>query len=130
MLNFWYKNRKQALLIKGARQIGKTYIITEFIKDKFKNIITIDFSEQPQLIDSFALLNHSDDLILRISAFAGEKLVPHKTVVFLDEIQKVYQRRDELKGNGELSPLSQDIITAMKAMVQKGDYRFILSGSL
>ena len=129
-LNFWYKNRKQALLIKGARQIGKTYIITEFIKDKFENIITIDFSEQPQLIDSFALLNNSDDLILRISAFAGEKLVPHKTVVFLDEIQKVYQRRDELKENGELSSLSQDIITAMKAMVQKGDYRFILSGSL
>ncbi len=129
-LNFWLKNRKQALLVTGARQIGKSYSIKNFIKDKFDNVIAIDFSEMPNLIDAFALLDNSEDLLLRLSFIAGEKMVPHKTVIFLDEIQLVYKRRDELKENGMLPPTSQDIITAMKAIVIDGKYRFILSGSL
>ena len=84
----------------------------------------------PNLIDTFASLDNSEDLLLRISLVAGEKMVPHKTVIFLDEIQLIYQRRDELKENGMLSPKSQDIITAMKSLVKEGNYRFILSGSL
>lgn len=129
-LEFWFQNRKQALLITGARQIGKSYSIEHFINNKFENVIKIDFSKRTDLIDIFALLDNSDDLLMRLSLVAGERMVPHKTVVFLDEIQRVYQRRDELKEKGKLSSLSQDIITAMKAMVQQGEYRFILSGSL
>ena len=129
-LNFWFENRKQALLITGARQIGKTKSITEFIKTKFESIIHIDFSDRTDLIDSFALLNSADDLLLRLSVVAGDKLVAHKTVIFFDEIQLVYKRRDELKKNGMLPTISQDLLTAMKSLVNKGDYRFILSGSL
>ena len=129
-LEFWLKNRKQALLITGARQIGKSYSIDYFIEGKFKNIIKIDFSKRTDLIDTFALLKNSDDLLMRLSLFAGDKMIPHKTLIFLDEIQKVYQKRDELKKSGKLSSLSQDIITAMKAIVEEGEYRFILSGSL
>ena len=129
-LAFWLENRKQALLVTGARQVGKTHSIRHFIENHFDNVIEIDFSARPDLIDVFALLNSSDDLILRLSMVAGYKLVEHKTVVFLDEIQLVYQRRDELKKKGDLSVLSQDIITAMKSIVDKGLYRFILSGSL
>ena len=129
-LEFWFRNRKQALLVTGARQIGKSYSISNFIKDKFDNVIEIDFSETPNLIDSFALLDNSEDLLLRLSLIAGDKMVPNKTVIFLDEIQLVYQRRDDLKENGKLSPTSQDIITAMKSLVKEGSYRFILSGSL
>jgi len=129
-LSYWYNNRSQALLVVGARQIGKTHSITSFIHDRFDNVIEIDFSDRTELIDVFALLQNSDDLIRRLSVVAGNKLVEHKTVVFFDEIQLVYQRRDELKKKGDLPPNSQDIITAMKSLVSKGEYRFILSGSL
>ena len=129
-LEFWFENRKQALLVTGARQIGKSYSISHFIKDKFDNVIEIDFSEMTNLIDTFALLDNSEDLLLRLSLVAGEKMVPYKTVIFLDEIQLIYKRRDELKENGKLPPTSQDIITAMKSLVKEGSYRFILSGSL
>ena len=129
-LNFWFNNRKQALLVTGARQIGKSYSISNFIKDKFDNVIEIDFSRRTDLIDTFALLDNSDDLLLRLSLIEGNKMVPNKTVIFLDEIQLIYIRRDELKKDGVLSSTSQDIITAMKAIAQKGEYRFILSGSL
>ena len=129
-LQFWFENRKQALLVKGARQVGKSFSISSFIKDKFENVIEIDFSKRTDLIDTFALLNNSDDLLLRLSIVAGDKMIENKTAVFLDEIQLVYQRRDKLKSKGELPSKSQDIISAMKSLVAKGQYRFILSGSL
>ena len=129
-LQFWFENRKQALLVKGARQVGKSFSISSFIKDKFENVIEIDFSKRTDLIDTFALLNNSDDLLLRLSIVAGDKMIENKTAVFLDEIQLVYQRRDKLKSKGKLPSKSQDIITAMKSLVAKGQYRFILSGSL
>ncbi len=129
-LRFWLNNRKQALLVTGTRQIGKTYSIVEFINKNFENIIHIDFSDRRDLIDAFSTLTNSDDLIRRISLVGGDKLKENKTVIFLDEIQIIYQRRDELKKDGKLPPNSQDIISSMKALVEKGQYRFILSGSL
>lgn len=129
-LEYWFQNRKQALLVTGARQIGKSYSIEHFIDDKFDHVIKIDFSKRTDLINTFAMLDNSDDLMMRLSLVAGNKMKPNKTVIFLDEIQKVYQRRDELIKSGELSSISQDIISAMKAAVQQGEYRFILSGSL
>ena len=129
-LQFWFENRKQALLVKGARQVGKSFSISSFIKDKFENVIEIDFSKRTDLIDTFALLNNSDDLLLRLSIVAGDKMIENKTAIFLDEIQLVYQRRDKLKSKGKLPSKSQDIISAMKSLVAKGQYRFILSGSL
>ena len=129
-LSFWLKNRKQALLIKGARQVGKSYSISHFIDENFENVIKIDFSSRTDLIDIFALLRNSDDLLLRISMVAGDKMVEDHTVIFLDEIQLVYQRREELKKENKLPSGSQDIISAMKALVEEGHYRFILSGSL
>lgn len=126
----WFENRSQALLVTGARQIGKTYTIRRFIEEHFESVIEIDFAKRPDLIDTFAMLENSENLLLRLSLFVGEKMIPHKTAVFFDEIQLVYQRRDQLKKAGLLPPYSQDIITAMKQIVEKGDYRFVLSGSL
>ena len=88
-LQFWFENRKQALLVKGARQVGKSFSISSFIKDKFENVIEIDFSKRTDLIDTFALLNNSDDLLLRLSIVAGDKMIENKTAIFLDEIQLV-----------------------------------------
>ena len=62
-LQFWFENRKQALLVKGARQVGKSFSISSFIKDKFENVIEIDFSKRTDLIDTFALLNNSSETI-------------------------------------------------------------------
>ena len=129
-LSFWLNNRKQALLVDGARQIGKTHSIVNFINNNFVNVVRIDFSERTDLVEVFAKLVNSDDLIFRVSLVAGDKLVKGNTVIFLDEIQLVYKKRDELKRNNQLSSDTQDILTAMKALVEKGEYRFILSGSL
>ncbi len=129
-LDEWKNHRKQALLITGARQIGKTYSIHNFINNNFDYALEINFAIRTDLIDTFCQIKNPEQLLLRLSLYEGSKMHPGKTVIFFDEIQLLYKRRDELKKNGLLEVGSQDIITAMKALVIDGKYRFILSGSL
>lgn len=129
-LEFWKNNEKQALLISGARQIGKTYSIHNFIESNFKNCIEINFAYRTELIDTFCQFKNAEELIIKLSSIYGSKLIPHETVIFFDEIQLLYVRREELYKQGKLDSTTSDIITAMKYYVLDGKYRFILSGSL
>ena len=129
-LNIWHLNRKQALLIKGARQIGKTFSIKEFGNKNFKNVIEVNFLLNPSLIQSYYAIKDYKQLILRLSTLYGQKLVPGETLIFFDEIQVLYEKREEDKRNGRLDSSLSDLITLMKEAVINGEYRFILSGSL
>ena len=126
-LKKWLENRKQALLITGARQIGKSFSMIKFINENFKNAIIVNFASLPKLVENFAFFEEPNDLLTRLSLIAGDKLVPHETAIFFDEIQILYQKRDE---KPDLKSKTIDLITAMKELVTKGEYRFILSGSL
>lgn len=125
----WKNNRKTALLITGARQIGKTYSIEQFIKNNFKHYIEVDFANKPDLIDSFVKIKSPNDLLIRLSLIDGKNLIENETIIFFDEIQLLYKRRNELlKKSTELEYV--DILTIMKPLSIEGKYRFILSGSL
>ena len=126
----WKNNRKQALLVTGARQVGKTYSINQFAINNFESVVRIDFSVRTDLIDLFAQLKNSQQLIINLSANFGQDMHPGKTLIFMDEIQLVYKRREELRKNGLLDPNSQDILTASKALVISGEYRYNFSGFL
>jgi uncharacterized protein len=125
----WKNNRKTALLITGARQIGKTYSIEQFINNNFKHSIKINFANRPDLIDTFVKIKNSDELLIKLSLVDGNNLIEGETIIFFDEIQLLYKRRNELLKNGsEFDHL--DILTSMKPLSIEGKYRFILSGSL
>lgn len=126
----WLKQRNTALLIKGARQVGKTYSINKFIDSNFKHKIVIDFAQRMDLVDAFAQIKNYEQLLIRLSAIDGPNLVPKETVIFFDEIQVLYKRREELAKKNMLDEASQDLITAIKPLVIEGSYRYILSGSL
>ena len=128
--NEWMKNRKTALLVKGARQVGKTYSINRFITNNFKHIIIIDFAKRTDLIDSFVQFKNYEQLIIRLSAIDGANLIPKETVIFFDEIQLVYKRREELIKKNLLDSFSMDLLTAIKPLVIENNYRYIFSGSL
>ena len=128
-LKEWKESKKKALLVTGARQIGKTYSITHFIEENFKHYLIVNFAETPNLIEQFAKIRSADDLLIRILLIGGESMVEGETVIFLDEIQLVYQYREKLiKGTSKFA--YQDILTAMKSLSIEGKYRFILSGSM
>ena len=107
-----FKISKTALLIEGARQIGKTFSIRQFGK-KFKTYIEINFIEQPVAISLFKDLSNTKDLLARLSLFTKQKLIKRDTLIFFDEVQ-----------------ISPEVITYIKFLVDEGSYNYILSGSL
>lgn len=109
---FCESNEKKALLIAGARQVGKTYIIRTLGK-KYDSFVEINFYENKAAQTLFENAKSSEDLLLRLSAITEEPLIPGKTLIFLDEVQEC-----------------KEIVTAIKFLVEEGSYRYILSGSL
>lgn len=106
-------DRKKALLITGARQVGKTYIIREFGRQNFRSLVELNFLENTAAKELFKNAKNSKDLLLRLSLLADGDLLPGETLIFLDEVQEC-----------------KEIVTAIKFLVEEGSYRYILSGSL
>lgn len=110
---FLREESKKALLVTGARQIGKTYIIRECLKEQFSSIVEINFVENEAAKRIFAEFKDTRDILLRLSAVADQPLVKGETVIFLDEVQEC-----------------KEIVTAIKFLVEEGSYRYVMSGSL
>lgn len=111
--DFYANVPHKALMITGARQVGKSYIIEEYGRAHFENFIKLDFIEHPEYIDAFRGAKNHEDLLLRLSTVFGSQLVPGKTMIFFDEVQEC-----------------KEIITQIKYLVLEGSYSYILSGSL
>ena len=107
------KYDKEALLITGARQVGKTFIIREFGKRCFKNFAEINLFEKKEAVKTLEGFRDTKDLLTRLTSLLDVPLEMGNTLIFIDEVQ-----------------LLPDIITAIKFLVDDGRYRYILSGSL
>lgn len=112
----WKRNKgKQALLVTGARQVGKTFLIRQFMRENYESSVEINLVESEDALRAFEFPKSADNMFLRISAFSQQELVPGKTAIFIDEVQE-----------------SKEIVTALKFLVERygDDYDFIVSGSL
>ena len=113
-INEFYKERPgKALMIVGARQVGKSYIVEEFCKAHYESFVKLDFIENPDYVSALDTAKSADEILLRLSALFGDKMIPGKTIIFFDEVQEC-----------------RDLITQIKYLVQDGTYDYILSGSL
>ena len=113
-LDEWLK-KDDALLILGARQVGKSYLVREWGKAHFKSFIEINLYEKPSWIPVIEEAKGADDLLFRITSLGEGELIEGDTLIFFDEIQ--YAKK-------------ADLITLSKFLVQKGKYRYIFSGSM
>lgn len=111
----WKETSKKALMITGARQVGKTYIIREFLKNEVgeENFVEFNLIENDEVRETIDNAKSSQDLLFRLSALSNKPLIKGKTIIFLDEVQ-----------------ICSNIITAIKFLVEEGSYRYVLSGSL
>lgn len=111
----WKKTKsRECLLIKGARQVGKTYLVRQFGTNEYESFIEINFHMQSSLKVIFEGDRSSEEIYKRITAnIPGVKLIPGKTLLFLDEIQKCADAR-----------------TALKFLAQDERFDVIASGSL
>jgi predicted AAA+ superfamily ATPase len=84
----WKDSRiRQPLLLRGARQTGKTFIIHDFGKKSFKNFITLNFERNPEYKEIFKT-RIPVEIIEKVTLFTGQKIEPGKTLLFIDEIQE------------------------------------------
>ena len=92
------KESKMCLVIKGARQVGKTYIIDKFARENYKNYVYMNFDEMPSYKDIFAGNLDPETIIKQITVnIPNVNLVPNETIIFLDEIQNCPRARTALK---------------------------------
>ena len=104
----------KALVVKGLRQVGKTYIINEFCHENYDHVVYINFKEQKEIRSIFDGDLIIDNIVVLLSAaIPGARFVPHKTIIFFDEIQECSRAR-----------------TSLKTFVMDGRFDVIASGSL
>lgn len=104
---------RRALLIDGARQVGKTFLVRAFARENYGTFVEINFTEEPEAKAIFDGSLSAKRLIPLLTAFSGTPLVPGDTLIFLDEIQECPRAR-----------------TAIKFLVEDGRFDYIESGSL
>lgn len=114
-LNDWFKNiDRLPLIIKGARQVGKTTTILEFAKSNYENVVYINLAEKPKFLNIVSSGYSPDDIIKEITLIDNSiKFVENKTIIIIDEIQE-----------------NMDITTSLKFFYLDKRYDIICSGSL
>lgn len=97
------KNRKP-LIIHGARQVGKTYIIKQFGKENYENLIYVNFEMNQELSSQISESIDAQYIINKLELFYEEKIIPGKTLIFFDEIQANERALTSLKYFYEEAP--------------------------
>ena len=105
---FYENDGKEALLIDGARQVGKTTIIRAFAQKHFDHFIEINFIKTPQAQALFQDLQDEKEFQVRLSAFVKRPLLSAKTLIFFDEVQRC-----------------PEVVTYIKFLVEAGHYYYI-----
>ena len=109
----WLSNSNKALLVTGARQIGKTWLIrNEITKSGYKKF-EINFIDQPDMVEYLNTEVSAEDFLVKLKMIMPEDCKSQETVVFFDEIQKC-----------------PEIVTKIKFLVDEGSFKYVMSGSL
>lgn len=110
----WKENTKEPLMVIGARQIGKTYLIDEFCKQNFNNYVYLNFEDITGLSSAFEEDLTPENIIKRIEIIINKDIDIENTVIFFDEIQ-----------------ISERAISSLKYFCEsENNYKIICAGSL
>lgn len=110
----WLNEEKKALLVTGARQVGKTYLITNLLEEKKLDFVSVNLIKSPDAISIFESMASDglDMFIKKLSMYLNKPIKPG-CIIFIDEVQKI-----------------KDTITMIKFLAEENKYKFIMSGSL
>lgn len=109
----WINSSKTALLVTGARQVGKTWSIRKCLREEDCDYLEINLIEEPDLVPALEQCSTVEDLIIMLSTAKNYSFQKGKSVLFIDEVQEC-----------------KDIVTKIKFWVDEGSFRYVLSGSL
>ena len=109
----WLNHSNKALLVTGARQIGKTWLIRDEIDKSGYAKFEVNFIDQPDMVNYLNAEMSAEEFLVKLKMIMPESCKPHETVVFFDEIQKC-----------------PEIVTKIKFLVEEGSFKYVMSGSL
>ena len=113
-LKKWKENFKMPLMLVGARQTGKTYILEDFCHKNFENYIYINLEKEPEIVQIFEYTIVPEEIIEKIEVLKNINIDVRKTVIFFDEVQ-----------------VSEKAITSLKYFCEsEKDYKIVCAGSL
>ena len=112
-LESWLKSSRKALIVTGARQIGKSFAIREFGKRHFGTYFEVNLLLDADARETLIGSRNAIDFINRVSLLSKAPLVERNTLIFIDEIQEY-----------------PEIVTLAKSLVEDGRYRYAFSGSM
>lgn len=107
------KKRQKALLIDGARQVGKTFVIRKVLQELECDYIEFNLIQSPELVPLLTNSQSVDDMVTNLSLFTDKPFIKGKAFIFINEIQEF-----------------KEIATKVKFWVDEGSYRYVFSGSL
>ena len=109
----WLEHSDKALLVTGARQTGKTWLIRDEIDKSGYTRFEVNFIDQPDMVGYLNAEMSAEEFLTKLKMIMPEECKAQKTVVFFDEIQKC-----------------PEIVTKIKFLVDEGSFRYVMSGSL
>ncbi|NOZ03725.1 MAG: ATP-binding protein [FCB group bacterium] len=104
LLQWKSSKQRKPLILRGARQVGKTYILKQFGKHEYENIVYINFEEDPALDDFFQGRLAPEKILTNLSLYTGENIKPGTTLLIFDEIQNSSHALNSLKYFCENAP--------------------------
>jgi len=107
------RTHNKALLLTGARQVGKTSAIEKYASEHYDYLFELNFVTTPGAIGFLDGASDAKEMLFRITAISNVPMIPGKTLIFFDEIQEY-----------------PDLVTMIKFLVAEGSYQYALSGSL
>ena len=111
LLKWKQSPRRKPLILQGARQVGKTFIVKDFGANYYNNLAYFNFDENKDLTSLFDSTKDPERILEQLSIAAGQKITPGETLVFFDEIQECDEALNSLKYFQEKAP-EQHIIAA------------------
>ncbi len=97
LLNWKNDNNRKPLVLKGARQVGKTWLMKDFGKEYYKNYVYFNFDEEEELKSIFEANKDPKRIVELLSMISGTKIAPNNTLIILDEIQECPSALNALK---------------------------------
>ena len=97
LINWKNDEERKPLVLKGARQVGKTWLMKEFGKNHYKSFVYFNFDEEDELKSIFEVNKNPQRILELLSLICGEKILPRETLIIFDEIQECPEALNTLK---------------------------------
>ena len=97
LIKWKFSEERKPMILKGARQVGKTWVMIEFGKNYYDNYVYFNFDEEDDLKSIFKTNKNPNRIIELLSIIANDQILPNKTLIILDEIQECPEALNALK---------------------------------